>query len=387
MNNFPPHPFLYNGNPLNFSQKEQKMENIWQDLFPKFESGEDWHKFLDSYQQMLINQIDSTQELSNQFEAFFFGLPKNNLNTLELWQNYLNEMQKLNQLWVNTLGASVTESRNKPTGMNFSQPWIELNSRYWEVMYEKTLGDLTQIPGVGPSRGFNHKLMKALDAWEKLYPTSIDYQLVLAEIQQQSLEELRQTLISRAEKGETVKDWQQLQRLWSLSADNVFEKAFCLEDNLKVRGRFLNALNHYKLCQQELMELWMKTMNMPLRSEIDEVHKSIYELRKEVKRLNKTLAQYEAQSQSTPLAPEKAPIPPDLTREQILSVSEEAPILPDLSTEQVLFKPEEPPINQDSTEEQVGYDPDKDSFWGYLMKKAYFTFAQQTKKQEEEGKL
>jgi class III poly(R)-hydroxyalkanoic acid synthase PhaE subunit len=359
------------------------MENIWQDLFPKFESGEDWHKFLDSYQQMLINQIDSTQELSNQFEAFFWGFPKNNLNTTELWQNYLNEMQKLNQLWVNSLGASVTESRNKPTGMNSSQPWIELNNRYWEVIYEKTLGDLTQIPGVGPSRSFNHKLMQALDAWVKLYPTSIDYQLVLAEIQQQSLEELRQTLISRAETGETVKDWQQLQQLWSLCADNVFEKAFCVEVNLKVRGRFLNALNHYKLCQQELMELWMKTMNMPLRSEIDEVHKSIYELRKEVKSLKKTLAQYEAQSQSTPLDPEEAPIPLDLTREPILIDPEEAPISPELSAEQVLSEPEEVPINQALTEEQVSYDPDKDSFWGYLIKKAYFTLAQHTQKQEE----
>lgn len=377
------------------------MENIWQDLFPKFESGEDWHKFLDSYQQMLINQIDSTQELSNQFEAFFLGSPQKGLNTTELWQNYLSEMQKLNQLWVNTLGASVTESRNKPTGMNSSQPWIELNNRYWEVMYEKALGDLTQIPGVGPSRSFNHKLTQALDAWEKLYPTSIDYQLVLAEIQQQSLEELKQTLISRAETGETIKDWQQLQQLWSLSADNVFEKAFCVEDNLKVRGRFLNALNHYKLCQQELMELWMKTMNMPLRSEIDEVHKSIYELRKEVKSLKKTLAKYEDHSQSTSLDPqetpitpdltskpilidpEEAPIPPDLTREKILSVSEEAPVLPDLSTEQAPSKPEEQPINQDLIEEQVRYDPYKDNFWGYLIKKAYFTFAQQTKKQEE----
>jgi polyhydroxyalkanoate synthase subunit PhaE len=33
---------------------------------------------------------------------------------------------------------------------------------------------------------------------------------------------------------------------------------------------------------------------MPVRSEVDEMHKNIYELRKEVKTLKKSLAKYEA---------------------------------------------------------------------------------------------
>jgi uncharacterized protein YlxW (UPF0749 family) len=47
------------------------------------------------------------------------------------------------------------------------------------------------------------------------------------------------------------------------------------------------------------MELWLRLMNIPARSEVDEVHKNIYELRKEVKILKKTLAKYEAFEQET----------------------------------------------------------------------------------------
>lgn len=180
-----------------------------------------------------------------------------------------------------------------------AKPWIELNKFCWNFVYEKTIGTLTQIPLLGPSRGFNNELMQAFDAWAKLYPTSIDYQIVLAEIQIQSFEALLRELTSLAEKGETVKDWQQFQQLWSRTADKVFEQSFCSEDNLKVRGRFLNASNNYKLCQQGLMEMWMKTINMPIRSEVDEVHKSIYELRKEVKSLKKSLAQSEGRSRAS----------------------------------------------------------------------------------------
>jgi class III poly(R)-hydroxyalkanoic acid synthase PhaE subunit len=104
-------------------------------------------------------------------------------------------------------------------------------------------------------------------------------------------------LITLAEKGEKVRDWRQFQDIWSRVADDVFEKEFCEENNLKIRGNFLNALNTYRLYQQELTELWLKMMNMPARSEIDEMHKSIYELRKEVKALKKALAKYESSTQ------------------------------------------------------------------------------------------
>jgi polyhydroxyalkanoate synthase subunit PhaE len=227
------------------------MANAWQDFFPKFEPSEDWQKSLS---------------------------------------------QTVNQLWGKALEASI-EPINK-AAINTSKPWIALNNYYWNLMYEKTLGSLMQIPLLGPTREFNHTLIQAFDAWAKLYPTHTDYQLIMAEIHMQSFAELIRELNTLAAKGKKVEDWQQFQQLWSRIADKVFEQAFCSEDNLKVRGRLLNATNHYKLRQQELMELWMKSLNLPTRSEVDEVHKNIYELRKEMKGLKKTLANSGIQSQA-----------------------------------------------------------------------------------------
>ncbi|ARV61059.1 class III poly(R)-hydroxyalkanoic acid synthase subunit PhaE [Nostocales cyanobacterium HT-58-2] len=262
--------------------------NTWQDIYPKVESGEDWQSSLKDY----------TEQLRTQVEDFSTGTVKISQNAAELWQLYIKEIQKFSQLWANALGASIGPlSQAAVTGT--SQPWIELNNFYWNLLYEENFGSLMQIPWLGPSREFNGKLMGAFDGWTKLYRASIDYQILLAEIQAQSFQELIRELISRAERGEKIKDWRQFQQLWGRVADEVFEKAFCSEDNLKIRGLFLNALNKYKLDQQELTEMWMKMLNMPVRTEVDEVHKSIYELRKEVKNLKKTLAKYEAQAQTT----------------------------------------------------------------------------------------
>ena len=181
-------------------------------------------------------------------------------------------------------------SEEKSFSDGISRPWIELNNFCWNLVYEKTLGSLTSLPLFGPGRELNHKLIQGFAAWASLYPAAFNYQMVLTEIQVHALEELIRELISLSERGEAIKESAQLQRLWSNIVDKIYERTFCLEDNLRVRGQFLNAINYYKLCQQDLMEMWMKTMSLPIRSEVDEIHKHIYELRKEVKSLKKKLA-------------------------------------------------------------------------------------------------
>jgi hypothetical protein len=108
----------------------------------------------------------------------------------------------------------------------------------------------------------------------------------------------------------------------------------------------LNSLNTYRIQQQALMDVWMKALNMPLRSEIDEVHKTIYELRKEVKSLKKTIAQYETQAQVTP-APAVAPVdagPPESS--SVSSSTSTTPVTPVAPTDNGSA---EPPTSDAST--------------------------------------
>lgn len=261
--------------------------NAWKEIFPKVEAGEDWQRVLNKYKEQMRTQLDE----------FSTGTLKASQDVAQLWQLYIKEMEKFSQLWTATLGASINPSGKVVNGT--SKPWLELNNLYWNLLYEETSGSLMKSPILGPTREFTHRVLRAFDAWTNLYRGSIDYQVVLADIQIRSFEELMQELISLTEKGKKVDDWRQFQQLWSRVADKVFEEELCNEDNLKIRGNFLNALNNYRLQQQELMELWLKRMNMPVRSEVDEVHKNIYELRKEIKTLKKKLTKYEVIEQET----------------------------------------------------------------------------------------
>ncbi len=255
--------------------------DAWKDIFPKIGKDENWQNIL----------FKSMEEMQKQYDSFIKGYLLVGNDTGKLWQLYIEQMQRFNQLWLDPLGL-FTETMGKAASGK-SSALIEMNNLYWNLLYEESFGSLMQSPLLGLPREFNRKLLEGFEAWRNLYKSTIDYQVILGEIQVHSFEALMKKLVSLAEEGKTVKDWKHFQLVWSEVADDVFADAFCKDENLKIRGNFLNSLNAYRIQQQELMEISLKMMNLPLRSEVDEIHRSIYDLRKEVKRLKKALAKYE----------------------------------------------------------------------------------------------
>ncbi len=166
----------------------------------------------------------------------------------------------------------------------------ELYNLYWEI-YEKTFGSFVQSPSLGYTREFNNKLLKSFDTWINFNKASFDYQVVLVDVWVRAFEELMRELVSSQEKGETVQNWRQFLQVWSSVVDRVFAQTFRSEDALQIRGNFLNAAMTYRLHNQQLMEVFLKMNDLPVRSEVDEIHRSIYELRKEIKSLKKSLAE------------------------------------------------------------------------------------------------
>jgi class III poly(R)-hydroxyalkanoic acid synthase PhaE subunit len=209
-------------------------------------------------------------------------------NPVELWQLYVEGLQKLGQLWAEPLQQSLEiASRAMPGG--HGSALIELTNLYWNS-YEKTFGRFLQSPTLGYTREFSNKWLLGFDSWINFYKASFDYQVVLVDVWGRAFEELMQELVSSESKGE-IQNWRQLLQVWSSVFERVFAQTFRSEDALQIQGKFLNAAMTYRLHQQQLMEIFLKMNDLPIRSEVDEVHRSIYELRKEIKSLKKSLAE------------------------------------------------------------------------------------------------
>ena len=215
-------------------------------------------------------------------------------NFLELWLLYVKGLQKLAQLWAELLPQSLDMSRMESGDDSIL---FEPINFYWNI-YEKTFGSFLQSPTLGYTREFNHKLLGGFDSWINFYKASFDYQLVLLNVWAKAFDELMRELAASEEKSRTIQNWRQILQVWSSLFDRVFAETFRSQDTVEIQGKFLNAALTYRLHQQQLMEVFLKMNDLPTRSEVDEVHRSIYEMRKEIKSLKKAVAESQSKELS-----------------------------------------------------------------------------------------
>ncbi len=267
----------------------------WQAMAPRLDAGENWQEVLNSYTEQFRQQIT----------------PQNMMDTIkesnELWQAYMQQMQSFSQPWMQLMQRAPGHMGSAMAG-NGSAELIQLTQLFGNV-YDQTLGQLRLSPSIGFTRELEEKIAKALEAWKEAQQANYDYQLLLADAWSNIYREVMETMITRAEQGKPIESIRDLMRLWTESADKSFDKIFRTDAYAEVQGRFVAAAMNYRVREQAVMDDVMKAMNLPNRSEVDEAHRNIYELRKEVKALKKQLKQ-SSQPAPKPKAQPAAPSSP-----------------------------------------------------------------------------
>jgi class III poly(R)-hydroxyalkanoic acid synthase PhaE subunit len=170
-----------------------------------------------------------------------------------------------------------------------SSAYIGLSNLYRDA-YQGTFARLVASPGLGMNREFNEKFQSGFDAWVSWQLATLEYQGVLGEIWDQAFKHFQEEILALAEKGEKIETLRDFILLWTRGAEQVFTEAFQTEPYVLAQGQMLNTAMAYRVQVREIIEVFLKLYDLPTRSELDETHRRIYELRKEVKALRKTVA-------------------------------------------------------------------------------------------------
>jgi polyhydroxyalkanoate synthase subunit PhaE len=253
----------------------------WKAIAAKLPTEQDWYKGLSQYLEELRRQITESPEKVFQ-SAQDLG---------ELWRLYMTETQKLVQPWVASWQQAESHIGAAATGDGSAL--LELSRLYSDPL-DRTFGRLLQSPSLGSTREINDKFAKGFAAWHELREASVEYQVILAEagvrVLEQSLNEMR----SMAERGQSIQSIRQ----WTLPlekvADPILSEVFGSDKFIRVQGRLLNAAMAYWLRQREIVEQFLKVSDIPTRTEVDEIHQTLYAQRRELRALKKILAECSA---------------------------------------------------------------------------------------------
>lgn len=248
----------------------------WNVMMPKLEAGEDWQAVLNNYMEEFRKTMWNPAQMMQSAQGM-----------TELWQAYMQNMQAFSQPWMKSFQQTPGLMGVSMAGEG-AAPLIELTQLYWNA-YDQTMGKVMSMPGVGFTRELEEKFAKGFAAWRKLIQAMDDYQMLIVEAWSGVYEQVLREMMDRAEQGKPVESVRDLVRLWTTAADKSFDKVFRTDTYAEAQGNFVTAFMEYRVQEQVISDELLKYSHIPTRGEVDEAHRNIYELRKEVKELKKAL--------------------------------------------------------------------------------------------------
>lgn len=248
----------------------------WNTMIPKLESGQEWQSVLQDYMEQARKQMMAP-----------FQSMQSSQGITDMWQSYVKAMQSSLMPWMKPMQQTPGLMGASMAGEGGSAI-IDLTRMYWDA-YNQTVGTMVSMPGVGFTRELEEKFAKNYHAWTELMQAMEEYQLLVADAWAGVQEEVLREMMRRAEQGQPIESVRDLVRLWTSSADASFAKVLGSEKYSEVQGRFVSAFMEYRVKEQAVVDEMMKYAHIPTRTEMDEAHRNIYELRKDVKAIKKAM--------------------------------------------------------------------------------------------------
>ncbi len=267
------------GSQYSMMQNLDMLTKAWRMIAPQLDAGQDWRSGLSDFTTNWFQQLTGTPQ----------GLFETSKDTGALLQSYMKEWGPLLQPWISSAIQATGSGHLGEMMLGGSEGLSRLFTMEQDEFGAPPFSGFAEIPSIGLNREHQAKILRAFDAFVDLRKVMLELNKMTVGALQKSVETVMETLVEKGKKGEKIESVRDLNRLWLDSADDVFTKMYASEDYLKVQHEVSKAGMTYKIMQQDVVELVLKNLNLPTRSELDDAYKTLYELRKEVKTLKKEL--------------------------------------------------------------------------------------------------
>jgi polyhydroxyalkanoate synthase subunit PhaE len=218
------------------------------------------------------------------YDAMSAGFPKPGGagGGAELWRSYMEFWNTLSKAMPAQAGAqgSVMETLVGPS-------IGALGGSHLDDM----IGRMTQGPGFATLWDWDRKALQIYSAGLALKEAAAAYQSVMDRAWQEAYKRFTAEFAQPAE-GETkpVRSWREGIELWFSVANQTLLEAHRSEEFLEAQRKMLRAAMDYRLQLRAVAEEFCDTFQIPGRTEVDELARTVHELRREVRALKRGLA-------------------------------------------------------------------------------------------------
>jgi polyhydroxyalkanoate synthase subunit PhaE len=153
---------------------------------------------------------------------------------------------------------------------------------------DAALNRLAQGPRLADMWNTERQMLAVFNAWTALRRRSLEHNTMMLEAWLQAASSFARILNEKADRNEALESWREVLALWVETANNVLLETQRSDAYLKSQRELLKASTDLRLAQQEMTEFYSHMFGYPTRAELDDVHKALTELRREVRALERT---------------------------------------------------------------------------------------------------
>jgi class III poly(R)-hydroxyalkanoic acid synthase PhaE subunit len=274
-------------------------------------SSTDWGKMVHEFWGPLVNQWSGLFKVTGSQDSIKFKgrVGESFQATAKMWQAMLGAMnepaalehfQKATQMtpdialgfaqtcvqsftglqthvgeWIQKRGASLSTADIQELDKELIQKWTET--------YEKEFSQYLKIPQIGLGRVYQERVLQAADKMNALQTTLSEFLHMLSQPIERSLKSLQEKMVEMTEAGPLDEKSKTYYNLWIKLLEGHYMELFKQMEYSTALAKTLDALNGYVEARQAVVNDVLKQFNVPTHSDLDELYKEIYLLKKRMR--------------------------------------------------------------------------------------------------------
>jgi len=208
---------------------------------------------------------------------------------------YADAYQQFGKPWVD---AAKSKSSNF-TQNDFQPEALILQMQAAYAMFENTTGKIFSTPAVGKDREKMELMSKCAKAMSNFAANNIEYQKMMQVTGQEAMQTVVKILAEKLEAGEKFEKFDEFFALWIDTNEKTFNKLFQTKAFSQKRNAMTEAGFNARKLYNEIIENELAGFPIARRSEMDEVYKLVYDLRKQVKSMESQIQELKNSASKT----------------------------------------------------------------------------------------
>ncbi len=153
--------------------------------------------------------------------------------------------------------------------------------------FDRTFGKAFKIPAVGKDREQIELVLKTVDKYAVFLASNAEYQHSIVATGQKAMERVLSTYAEKLKGNGEVASFEDFFELWTSVQEKEYLALFRTEAFARLQGSVLDAALDVRAHFHKLMELFLSDYPVALRSEMDDIYKTIYTIKKSLRELKK----------------------------------------------------------------------------------------------------